>query len=323
LRDAQDGGKKMRLICPNCGAQYEVSEDVIPETGRDVQCSNCGHTWFQVHPSQDVDLANELGETLPIEPEVWDNTPAPDYDDLEPLDDVTLGSAPDDWYVEPELHEPSIEADNTAISDAVKDALEAEDAPSASVQDDGDLIDGPIPDTPTVPPRREIDPDIASILRSEADYETQARQSDASSLETQSDLGLVEEDTAATKREAEIRERMADIQGVDSSEDAPRRELLPDIEEINSSLSERTPEANSTLTDLDYEVRHRRGFRSGFFLVTALVLFTILLYAYGPQIVETIPQAAGMIEDFTTYVDKSRVWLDDALQNFIAKVSAI
>lgn len=37
----------MRLICPSCDAQYEVADNVIPEAGRDVQCSNCGTTWFQ------------------------------------------------------------------------------------------------------------------------------------------------------------------------------------------------------------------------------------------------------------------------------------
>ena len=37
----------MRLICPNCGAEYAVADDVIPPTGRDVQCSNCSHTWFE------------------------------------------------------------------------------------------------------------------------------------------------------------------------------------------------------------------------------------------------------------------------------------
>ena len=36
-----------RLIkCPNCNAQYEVPNDIIPATGRDVQCSNCSKTWF-------------------------------------------------------------------------------------------------------------------------------------------------------------------------------------------------------------------------------------------------------------------------------------
>lgn len=37
----------MRLICPNCDAQYDIADDVIPEGGRDVQCSSCTHTWFQ------------------------------------------------------------------------------------------------------------------------------------------------------------------------------------------------------------------------------------------------------------------------------------
>ena len=36
----------MRLVCPNCDAQYEVPDQVIPEGGRDVQCSDCGNTWF-------------------------------------------------------------------------------------------------------------------------------------------------------------------------------------------------------------------------------------------------------------------------------------
>ncbi|WP_201723338.1 zinc-ribbon domain-containing protein, partial [Sulfitobacter sp. HI0076] len=40
----------MRLICPNCDAQYEVPDEVMPVAGRDVQCSNCGQTWFQHHP---------------------------------------------------------------------------------------------------------------------------------------------------------------------------------------------------------------------------------------------------------------------------------
>lgn len=47
----QTAGQKdvgnMRLICPNCSAQYDIANDAIPEGGRDVQCSSCAHTWFQ------------------------------------------------------------------------------------------------------------------------------------------------------------------------------------------------------------------------------------------------------------------------------------
>ena len=52
MPEAGDGriysqGDRMRLTCPNCNAQYEVDEKVIPKGGRDVQCSACGHTWYQ------------------------------------------------------------------------------------------------------------------------------------------------------------------------------------------------------------------------------------------------------------------------------------
>ena len=39
----------MRLICPNCGAQYAIDDGLIPETGREVQCSACGTLWFQAY----------------------------------------------------------------------------------------------------------------------------------------------------------------------------------------------------------------------------------------------------------------------------------
>ncbi|RME15377.1 MAG: hypothetical protein D6801_07530, partial [Alphaproteobacteria bacterium] len=47
----------MRLVCPNCGAQYEVDDRVIPESGRDVQCSACGHAWFQLPVRAEDDAA--------------------------------------------------------------------------------------------------------------------------------------------------------------------------------------------------------------------------------------------------------------------------
>ena len=47
----------MRLICPNCDAEYEVDASAIPYDGRDVQCSNCGHAWFQLRPEVEAMLA--------------------------------------------------------------------------------------------------------------------------------------------------------------------------------------------------------------------------------------------------------------------------
>ncbi|MFN6979036.1 MAG: zinc-ribbon domain-containing protein, partial [Gemmobacter sp.] len=53
----------MRIICPNCDAQYEVEDRLIPETGRDVQCSNCGHGWYQYPPGFEPE--DEAEDDLP------------------------------------------------------------------------------------------------------------------------------------------------------------------------------------------------------------------------------------------------------------------
>ena len=55
----------MRLTCPNCDAQYEVDEAVIPEDGRDVQCSSCGHTWFQASAASLAFLTSRVMLTAP------------------------------------------------------------------------------------------------------------------------------------------------------------------------------------------------------------------------------------------------------------------
>ena len=58
----------MRLVCPNCDAEYEVDASAIPDTGRDVQCSNCGHAWFQLSARMEEELASEeaLFEPPPV-----------------------------------------------------------------------------------------------------------------------------------------------------------------------------------------------------------------------------------------------------------------
>lgn len=40
----------MRLTCPNCGAEYQVPDGVIPPGGKHVQCSACHTRWFMHGP---------------------------------------------------------------------------------------------------------------------------------------------------------------------------------------------------------------------------------------------------------------------------------
>ena len=73
----------MRLVCPNCEAKYEVPDDAIPDSGRDVQCASCGHAWFQTR-SRAVSAITPLTETVeapapvaaPPEPEVTSDVTA-------------------------------------------------------------------------------------------------------------------------------------------------------------------------------------------------------------------------------------------------------
>ena len=69
----------MRLTCPNCGAQYEVPDAVIPAAGRDVECSNCGTTWLQHHPDHTPTEPAEPDPTPPAAPDAEpDAEPAPE-----------------------------------------------------------------------------------------------------------------------------------------------------------------------------------------------------------------------------------------------------
>ncbi|WP_425084315.1 zinc-ribbon domain-containing protein [Ruegeria profundi] len=68
----------MRLTCPNCGAQYEVPDEVIPEEGRDVQCSACDQTWFQPKHPEDAAPTTDAPEAT-AEPDAKpEPTPEPD-----------------------------------------------------------------------------------------------------------------------------------------------------------------------------------------------------------------------------------------------------
>ena len=65
----------MRLICPECAAQYEIADGLIPADGRDVECSSCGHGWRQsglppLRLSPDVAVARDGASPADTPPRV-------------------------------------------------------------------------------------------------------------------------------------------------------------------------------------------------------------------------------------------------------------
>ena len=257
----------MRLICPNCDAQYEVPDEVMPTSGRDVQCSNCGQTWFQHHPDHMPEDDPDAGE---------DARPTPDEDIAPPP---------------PQM-----------------------------------------PPAKPAPERKQLDPSVADILRQEAEAEQEARRRrQADALESQPDLGLEGADTPSQEvRTKQAEARMARLRGEDSrpvseakttaAAIGSRRDLLPDIEEINSSLrtgSERRPVGmRDDLGDetLQTGSGERKGFRRGFLFVVLLAVVLMLVYGSAPEIAKAVPQVDPYLSAYVAWMDGIRLSLDQALQ---------
>lgn len=253
----------MRLICPNCDAEYEVDDSAIPDNGRDVQCSNCGHAWFQLPP--EIELALEQEDELFGQPGTSDPLPA----DLSP-----------------EL---------------------ADDDPP------------PPPVAPAEPVRRSVDENLLAILREEAEREAAARKAEDVPLETQTELGLSAMGTAVAgpAAGATTAQRIAQMKGIDTEPAAPqrpvaRRDLLPDIEEINSSLK-----GNDVAYADDGDAvagGNARGFRSGFSFAIVAGILAAAVYTAAPRITAHFPAAEGAMTAYVTSVDGARIWLDGAIR---------
>ncbi|MCM2563461.1 zinc-ribbon domain-containing protein [Lutimaribacter sp. EGI FJ00015] len=353
----------MRLVCPNCGAQYEVPDDVIPETGRDVQCSNCGNTWFQVHADQDTGLSDDLGE------------PAPDVEDADAsvADAETVSeisgapeqdAAPDDPWVEPDEGLADDQAEDegplwddgqgTPQWDDPGPGVTAGQMPAPPIEDYEDDYeawdDTPAASTPEQSLRRALDPDVADLLREEAEREARQRAAERTPLESQPDLGLAQsgEDEIA-RRQREAQERMARLRGArmpgaDTSKAesaaagsataaASRRDLLPDIDEINSTLrstNERRPSAADdhdqpgaaadTQTD---EQRRSSGFRRGFLMMILLMVLAIVLYVYAPRLAEMAPPMEPVLSSYVEAMNDLRFWIDAQLRGVLRWLDSV
>ncbi|MDQ7069310.1 MAG: zinc-ribbon domain-containing protein [Rhodobacterales bacterium] len=335
----------MRLSCPNCGAQYEVPDEVIPAAGRDVQCSNCGDTWFQKHKdSPDDDMASPIeNDDADFEQDASDSTSNDPQHDLsgDVSGDETIAQNPDETDVETyDQIESTGEVDqmvDPAIADEVRDG--------GDTHDGGDAHDTEDDQAPQKGPQRQtLDPAISDVLREEAAREAAARASEGSNgLESQPDLGLGEPEFdgegGAAMRAQEARVRMARMRGesdplantrgetgveaaVGAAVAGSRRDLLPDIEEINSTLrstKDRRTASDSTDPASPESLpqrRQRRGFRRGFLLMVLLMVGLVLIYANAPFITEKIPQLDTVLSLYVEKVNLARLWLD-------AKMSAV
>jgi predicted Zn finger-like uncharacterized protein len=284
----------MRIVCPNCEAQYEVPDDVMPIDGRDVQCSNCSETWFQHHPDAPEDETGDRGKAAGQADE-----------DAAPSDTGKKGEA----KAKPNPVPPPI--------------VGFEPAPAPKPPADG-----------SGPKRRQLDPDVADVLRTEAELEKQARRKQGSEiLESQPDLGLQDaEPSKRTEQESKVLSKQRDDQGAEDTATAladdgiptSRRDHLPDIEQINSTLrsnSSRSPDGDAGQTG-QIEAQEARSSRTGFSLVLLLVAVLVLVYVFAEPLAETVPQLQPMLQSYVAIVDSWRLWLNQKIDGALTWLDA-
>ncbi|SNR46951.1 zinc-ribbon domain-containing protein [Puniceibacterium sediminis] len=288
----------MRLTCPNCDAQYEVPVGMIPEAGRDVQCSSCGHAWYQNRPGDDSMLtakSDQLAEAVATS----------------------------------EATEPTTTPSQQPLHDANDDD---EDAPSSLPRDSARLA---------IVRTRALDPAVAEVLREEASRESRQRATEFSSLESQPELGLNQPRVAdaAARRIRESHEFTAPMQrhqqpaepvatpSAPNTAPAPdlpfRRDLLPDVEEIDQSLrptreqprAQRRFEPPQSRAIPDDEPRS--SFGRGFIAVLLLAVIIGALYIFAPQIGEALPAAKPLLVEYVSRIDLMRLWLDSQVSSLL------
>ncbi|WP_126974846.1 zinc-ribbon domain-containing protein [Frigidibacter oleivorans] len=346
----------MRLTCPNCNAQYEVDERVIPEAGRDVQCSNCGQTWFQLPLSRLAPPPPEPDEDLPFD----EGALAADLPEA-PLDEDFGETAPPEDGTEPPEDAPAMPAAAEAAEDdlppGLAEALAEDDRPAPEAKTDDEApadvwpeevwpadaqaehylqnAEAPLPDpeapAPAIPGtlrRRTLDAAVLNVLREEAEREARARHR-ASAVEVQPELAL---DPARPGHAApppsgadpspapERSERGAHLRGEDPELEAeiaaanrpPRRDLLPDIEMINSTLRATSDRGrDAAAQDAPETVRRARsGFRLGFGLSLAAAAVVLGLYISAPALGRSVPALMPALTAYVATLDRGRLWLD-------------
>jgi hypothetical protein len=172
------------------------------------------------------------------------------------------------------------------------------------------------------PKQQVLDDGVASILREEAEREARVRTSNAPAggLETQPDLGLGQSASVQTH------ERVAQINSPadeeENSHGVGRRGLLPDIEEINSTLEVESGKGD-VAGSASPEKARQNGFRRG--VTAAFVLFAVmaLLYVFAAKIADAIPATAGMLSAYVDWINSLRESIDSMMLSAVDKLTGL
>lgn len=276
----------MRLVCPNCGAQYEVDDRVVPEGGRDVQCSNCGHAWFQRSASwQERAPEHDPDAALAAPENPHDTRPSSDSDD--------------DWD-DDSTPPPMAERPRRELDESVRGILaeEAERELAARAYDGG-----------TVETQGELG--IEDYADPEEERRRIARERMARMRGIEEGETLEPEVAPPPPPGPQARRDMfPNIDEINSTLDTP------------DSAKPKPKRAPRQSADKDAERPARGGFSRGFSIVILLVAIAFGLYVFAPRIVDLFPGLTDIMVQYVALVNQLFGWIEGLMQGVIDRLES-
>ena len=278
----------MRLICPKCDAQYNVADDAIPKGGRDVQCSTCGHTWFQTEMSRVLSRPVSRVLSRPIPTAVKSEAKEPQ---MSASRDVGAYDVPHSHKEHSQPHQPKHRPVDANIANILR-------------QEAGREHNVPAPEKTATPEKRERKP-----VSSEDIDATRKR------------IAQMTDDAGGTRSGDKPARAAAAASGGGSAN--PR--AIPSMNEINAVLRDRANNnANAEITEADrVEAIRRRGFRRGFFFVMALFVLVITPYVLADQIIENIPQSRETMTQYVAIIEQLRATMNVTTSSIVESVRSL
>ena len=339
----------MRLQCPNCDAEYEVDASAIPYDGRDVQCSNCGHGWFQAHPDfeAEFDVESALYDPPPPLPQEQRTVPAASNAVSEQFA-APEPSEPPKREIDPEVlrilrEEVAFEAAKRAAEQQGKPAddigaaarvvaeparadapqapqkMPAAKMPAARIGDDFSL-EAELDKTVMSPPSAAKGQDNAARYDAAPEFAAQGVSFDAANLQgdTQRSPSVIARRVARLKgvqpAAGASGSRAASVQAW--PDDMPPKPAAPQPSPPDTSmfddvrLANAVPQADSADRTMRQARARRAARRSGVYTSLLVSVCATLAYVFGPDIAAKAPQLALPLERYVSAVNGLRDQLD-------------
>lgn len=199
--------------------------------------------------------------------------------------------------------------------------------------DMAEVATAPPPVTPR-PARPSVTPEVADILRAEAEREAGVRAKEVAPRPVAVAAvspAITDRPTAPTAVETPRRPVVRAPEPVESPDPRPdplrrpvrtatsrRPDRSLDIDQINSTLRSTSDRIGGKAPQIGKAPRRRRGFGGGFAGALLAMAVLALLYVFSSQIIAAVPGTEPVLTSYVNVVNAGRVWLDQQIGQFLA-----